>query len=99
MPRSQIVELTPPQSHVVGISDDTLGAIPVAVVDEMPDLGANGKQQMKDRVKLHLGAEYILGDVFEMSELGLSQWPRDSSDKVQRSKLGEKVLQVMGRAV
>lgn len=70
---------------------EVYGAIPVVVVDRLPP-----KQGVKDEMKAklldYLGSEYVLGDVYELKDLYMDEWPRNSSDKVLKSSLYEKVV-------
>lgn len=79
----------------MGISDPIRGAVPVAVVPKLPqtDAGADAdvKRQIKDLVIQLFSSQYALGAVYEFSELGLAQWPRNSSDKIMRSDLVDSI--------
>lgn len=83
------------QFKVVGISDPIRGAVPVAVVPKLPQtdagIGADMKRQIKDLVIQLFSSQYALDVVYEFSELGLVQWPRNSSDKIMRSDLVDSV--------
>ena len=74
------------QSKVVGLNHDIYGAIPVAVVHQLP-VERGIEEKMKAKLLEILGSEYILGHVFELRDLGLDEWPRNSSDKVMKSSL------------
>lgn len=79
------------QSKVVGLNHDIYGAIPVAVVDQLPrEKGI--KEEMKAKLLEILGSEYILGHVFELRDLGLDELPRNSSDKVMKSVLVDNIV-------
>lgn len=81
------------QVVVVGVDDETYGAVPYAILMQM-----NGKSEdeVKARVVELMGKDYALGGVVLLEKLGYEQWPLNSTDKVNKVALKAALLEFLG---
>lgn len=73
--------------QVIGMPDDVAGEVPVVVV--IGDTSTETAKKIQDVVIQHLGRDYILDEVISAQSLGLSEYPRTTAGKVQKTKLAE----------
>ncbi|KAK2027479.1 acetyl-CoA synthetase-like protein [Colletotrichum zoysiae] len=73
--------------QVVGMPDDVAGEVPVVVV--LGDTSIEAAKKIQDAVIQHLGKDYVLDEVISAQSLGLSEYPRTTAGKVQKTKLAE----------
>ena len=93
IPQTSSRMLTNEQTQVVGMPDPVVGEVPVAVVKSSVVNSARSKlkSDLRDRVTTELGTAFALGDVFTLTELGLSDFPLTSSGKVYKANLKERL--------
>lgn len=80
---------------MIGLPHETYGEVPAAVVRELPfpDEEGDVRKRMVEHVSKTLGESIALeGGVMQLSELGLEDWPYNSSNKIQKRDLVEKAV-------
>lgn len=83
---SKNVLLNPLQPQIVGAKDAIAGEVPVTVIK-----GASATPEIRDAVQAevvtHMGALYVPEDVISTDDLGIDDYPRTVSGKIQKIKL------------
>lgn len=74
------------QSQVVGSSDSIAGEVPVAVVRKLPS-GNNPAGQLQEAVRAHMGILHVPDEIVTLASLGLEDYPRTMSSKIQKGAL------------
>ncbi|KAL8671714.1 MAG: hypothetical protein Q9168_003785 [Polycauliona sp. 1 TL-2023] len=72
------------QAHVVGTPDPIAGEVPVIVLRSLGDISVSSLQQA---ILQHMGTAYVPDEVITLPELGLTDYPKTISGKLQRSQL------------
>ncbi|KAF2994277.1 nrps [Curvularia kusanoi] len=73
-------------SQVVGASDPIAGEVPVAVVRKLPT-GTNPAGRLQEAVRTHMGVLHVPDEIITLSSLGLEDYPRTMSSKIQKGAL------------
>ncbi|KAL8797277.1 MAG: hypothetical protein Q9195_000430 [Heterodermia aff. obscurata] len=76
------------EAQVVGAPDSIAGEVPVVVLQSLGDVSVKDLQQA---VLNHLGTAYMPDEVTTLTQLGLADFPKTISGKVQKSRLAELV--------
>ncbi|KAL8892032.1 MAG: hypothetical protein Q9215_001034 [Flavoplaca cf. flavocitrina] len=76
------------QAYVVGAPDSIAGEIPIVVLRSLGDISVKALQQA---VLQHMGTAYVPAEVISLRELGLTDFPKTISGKIQRSRLAQLV--------
>lgn len=72
----------------MGIPDKMYGAKAIVVIKATPtNSSPEIREEMKNSVPKFLGPDYMVGGVVFLSELGLSDWPTNSSHKVVKKDI------------
>ena len=74
------------QSQVVGASDTIAGEVPVAIVRKLPP-GTNPAGQLQEAVRAHMGVLHVPDEIIPLASLGLEDYPRTMSSKIQKGAL------------
>ena len=74
------------QSQVVGASDTIAGEVPVAIVRKLPP-GTNPAGQLQEAVRAHMGVLHVPDEIITLANLGLEDYPRTMSSKIQKGAL------------
>lgn len=74
------------QAQVVAAPDPLAGEVPVAVIRRMPD-GLHALVQLRDAVRTSMGIVYVPEDIVSLDALGLDEFPRTMSGKIQKAEL------------
>ena len=74
------------EAQVVAAADSIAGEVPVAVVRRLP-LGANTSLSLQEEVRTTMGLLYVPDEIMTLHDLGLDDYPRTMSGKVQKSTL------------
>ena len=78
----------------MGVPDPIAGELPfVVTVDSAP----GNLTTIREHILEQMGPEYVPGGVFSLQELGLEDFPKTVSGKVQKSKLAAIITEKMGR--
>lgn len=77
--------INPLAPQIVGKSDEIAGEVPVAVIKgkATPSI----RSAIQSEIVKHMGALYVPQDVISIEDLGLADYPRTVSNKVQKVKL------------
>ncbi|KAF1967257.1 acetyl-CoA synthetase-like protein [Bimuria novae-zelandiae CBS 107.79] len=73
-------------AQIVGASDPIAGEVPVALVRKFPP-GDNPAGQLQEAVRAHMGVLHVPDEVITIDTLGLEDYPRTMSAKVQKNAL------------
>ncbi|KAL8698938.1 MAG: hypothetical protein Q9224_001626 [Gallowayella concinna] len=76
------------QAHVVGTPDSIAGEVPVVVIRT---LAGHSVKSLQQAVLQRMGAAYVPDDVITLAELGLADFPKTMSGKIQRVRLAQLV--------
>lgn len=76
------------QTQVVGAPDSIAGELPVVVLSS---LGETTIRSLQEAVLQHMGPAYVPDEVITLKELGLDDFPKTISGKVQKSQLADLV--------
>ncbi|KAL8754104.1 MAG: hypothetical protein Q9199_004570 [Rusavskia elegans] len=76
------------QAQVVGAPDPIAGEVPVVV---LRSLGDSSVKTIQQAILQHMGAAYVPDEVITLPELGLTDFPKTISGKLQRLRLGQLV--------
>ncbi|KAJ5887873.1 acetyl-CoA synthetase-like protein [Penicillium taxi] len=82
---SQVPELSILEPQIVGVSDPIAGEVPVAVVNKAVDRGV--AKFLQDTIRTNMGMMYVPAEIIPLQSLGLEDYPRTMSGKIQREKL------------
>ncbi|KAF2448804.1 acetyl-CoA synthetase-like protein [Karstenula rhodostoma CBS 690.94] len=74
------------EAQVVGASDTFAGEVPLALVRTLPP-GDNPEGQLQEAVRNHMGILHVPDEVITLGALGLDDYPRTISGKVQKAAL------------
>jgi len=74
------------ESHVVAATDSIAGEVPVAIVRRFP-LGKKPYMSLQREVRTSMGMLYVPDEIMTLQDLGLDDFPRTMSGKVQKSTL------------
>lgn len=74
---------------VVPVPSTELGHEPVAVVSS---LDGRPKVEVSAHIEGTFGQAYVLGNVLELNEVGLADWPINASGKMMRTEVQQAVL-------
>jgi acyl-CoA synthetase (AMP-forming)/AMP-acid ligase II len=74
------------EAQVVAATDSIAGEVPVAIVRRLP-LGGNASMSLQDEVRTSMGMLYVPDEIMTLQDLGLDDYPRTMSGKVQKSTL------------
>ena len=74
------------ESQVVAAADSIAGEVPVAIVRRLP-LGGNTSLSLQKEVRTSMGLLYVPDEIMTLHDLGLDDYPRTMSGKVQKSTL------------
>lgn len=77
--------LAPLVPQVVGAKDAIAGEVPVAIV--MGKVTAEIRDAVQSEIVQHMGTLYVPEDVLSIEDLGLTDYPRTTSGKIQKTKL------------
>lgn len=77
--------LSPLLPQIVGAKDSIAGEVPVAVIKG--NVTAEIRDLIQTEVVQHMGALYVPEDVISIEDLGLQDFPRTTSGKVQKTKI------------
>lgn len=69
---------------MVGVLDPIAGEVPVGIVR---DLSTTSASDLRDAVLQQMGAAFVPDGIITLPELGLGDFPKTTSGKVQKSKL------------
>ncbi|KAL4989984.1 hypothetical protein BDW68DRAFT_195133 [Aspergillus falconensis] len=99
-----LMDLFGVEAVVIGVPDVDDGEKPVAVLMSLPATVQDNKdgihaettkQAIIRGVPAHLGPDYILGGVYTLEEVGLADWPLNSSAKLDKRALRGLVQRTM----
>lgn len=74
------------ESQVVAAADSIAGEVPVAIVRRLP-LDWSSSRSLQEEVRTSMGLLYVPDEIMTLSDLGLDDFPRTMSGKVQKSTL------------
>ncbi|KAJ4293617.1 hypothetical protein N0V90_008901 [Kalmusia sp. IMI 367209] len=74
------------EAQVVGAADSIAGEVPVALVRKLP-AGDNPAGQLQDAVRQSMGMLHVPDEVITLETLGLEDYPRTASSKIQKGAL------------
>lgn len=82
--------------QVVGVRDEIAGEVPVCVIkgSATPEI----REMIQSEIVQHMGTLYVPEDVIAIKELGLEDYPRTTSGKIQKSKLAALVKKHLSRS-
>lgn len=82
--------------QVVGVRDEIAGEVPVCVIKgpATPEI----RELIQSEIVQHMGTLYVPEDVIPIKELGLEDYPRTTSGKIQKAKLAALVKKYMSRS-
>lgn len=89
--------LSPLTPQIVGAKDSIAGEIPVAVVKGK--VTAEIRDLIQSEIVQHMGTLYVPEDVISAEDLGLEDFPRTTSGKIQKTKIRSLVDEYMSRPV
>ena len=81
-------------TEVVGIPDEIAGEVPVAVVNVTPDQDLN-LTEVKEKITQDLGRAFVIEQVITLANLGIDDFPKTPTGKVQKNKLRDKVVRFL----
>lgn len=81
-------------SQIVGVHDDIAGEVPFAVV-KLADGRSINSDKVHDVVVDKLGTLYMPSETVSLQELGVDDFPKTDSGKVQKAKLKELVTEYL----
>lgn len=87
--------LSPLDPQVVGAPDEIAGEVPVCVVKGQ--VTSEIRELVKSELVDHMGTLYVPEDVISTEDLGLEDYPRTTSGKIQKTKLAVVVRQYLVR--
>ncbi|KAE8333053.1 acetyl-CoA synthetase-like protein [Aspergillus sergii] len=73
------------QPQIVGAPDPIAGDVPVAIVNQ--EVGSDVTRQLKETVRANMGNMFVPVDVISLQTLGLDDYPKTMSGKIQKVKL------------
>lgn len=81
------------ETQVVGIPDPLCGSKAIVIVKgthikDSPEI----RDEIEKSIPRTLGREYTMGGVFSLSDLGLSGWPKNSSDKIVKKDIVDEII-------
>lgn len=76
------------KTQIVGAPDFIAGEVPVLVLHNLEHIS---KKALQEAVLQNLGAAFVPDEVITLKELGLADYPKTISGKVQKSRLAELV--------
>jgi acyl-CoA synthetase (AMP-forming)/AMP-acid ligase II len=71
------------EAQVVAAADSIAGEVPVAIVR----IGGNASAFLQEKVRTSMGVLYVPDEIMTLHDLGLDDYPRTMSGKVQKSTL------------
>lgn len=82
--------------QVVGVRDEIAGEVPVCVIkgSATPEI----RELIQSEIVQHMGTLYVPEDVIPIKELGLEDYPRTTSGKIQKAKLAALVKKHLSRS-
>lgn len=82
--------------QIVGAPDEIAGEVPVCVVKGKvtPEI----REMVQSEIVHHMGTLYVPEDVISIEDLGLEDFPRTNSGKIQKTKLAAKVKHYLAQA-
>lgn len=89
--------LAPLVPQVVGAKDAIAGELPVAIV--MGKVTAEIRDAVQSEIVQHMGTLYVPEEVLSTEDLGLTDYPRTTSGKIQKTKLVALVNQYLSTSV
>ncbi|KAK5936785.1 NRPS [Knufia obscura] len=81
-------------ADVVGVPDEVAGEVPVAVIKKKEGQEVEEAVVTEDLVK-NLGPSFALESIIDTNKLGLEDFPKTSTGKVQKNELQEQVVQYL----
>ncbi|ROV92074.1 hypothetical protein VPNG_09818 [Cytospora leucostoma] len=81
--------------QVVGAPDEIAGEVPVCVVkgEVTPEI----RELVQSEIVHHMGTLYVPEDVISIETLGLADYPRTTSGKIQKTKIAAAVKQYLSK--
>lgn len=88
--------LSPLIPQVVGAKDPIAGEVPVAIIrgQVTPEI----RDAIQNEIIQHMGTLYVPEDVLSLKDLGLTEYPRTTSGKVQKTKLAVMANEYLSKA-
>ncbi|KAH6615940.1 hypothetical protein B0J18DRAFT_292724 [Chaetomium sp. MPI-SDFR-AT-0129] len=83
----------PVEIQVIGLSSPIHGMVPYPIIDRFPDGVTEG--DMKEHFTHKIGANYNMGAILTLKQLGLDAWPITGSGKVSKKELATIALDYM----
>lgn len=82
--------------QVVGVRDEIAGEVPVCVIkgSATPEI----REMIQSEIVQHMGTLYVPEDVIHIKDLGLEDYPRTTSGKIQKAKLAALVKKHLARS-
>lgn len=87
--------LSPLVPQIVGAKDAIAGEVPVAVVNGK--VTAEIRDLIQSEIVQHMGALYVPEDVISITDLGMEDYPRTTSGKVQKTKIRSRVNEYLSK--
>ncbi|KAK6084498.1 acylsynthase [Seiridium cupressi] len=84
------------QGCIVGAPDAIAGEVPVLI---LPEAHVSADGEMRKAVLDHLGAIFVPERTFTLGQLGLEDFPKTTSGKIQKSQLAARVRALVDEAV
>ncbi|KAK4143475.1 uncharacterized protein C8A04DRAFT_12413 [Dichotomopilus funicola] len=83
----------PVEIQVIGLPSPIHGMVPYPIIDRFPDGVTEG--DMKEHFTHKIGANYNMGAILTLKQLGLDAWPITGSGKVSKKELATIALDYM----
>lgn len=81
---------------MVGVKDPIAGEVPVAIV--RGKVTPKIREAVQNEIIQHMGTLYVPEDVLSIEDLGLTDYPRTTSGKIQKAKLAALTNQYMSKS-